>query len=82
MSQDEIRELLNHEPFEPFRFILTSGRACEIRDPNAVALGKNRVFIAFPDADRWTFFTYLHIDAVEALGNGCSRPTRRHRRRR
>jgi len=67
MNRDEIRGLLRREPFEPFRIKLTSGDSYDVRDPNAVALGKNRVFIPFPDADRWTFFAYLHIAAVESL---------------
>ncbi len=79
MSSDEIRELLNRDPFEPFRFHLTSGDKYEIRDPNCVALGARRVFIAFTDADRQAFFPYLHISAIETLGNG-KKPTRRKRR--
>ena len=78
MNPDEIRELLRREPFEPLRFHLTSGDACEIRDPNSVALGQRRVFIAFADADRQAFFQYLHIAAVETLGNG-NRPRRKRR---
>jgi hypothetical protein len=67
MNANEIRDLLRRDPFEPFRIKLTSGDSYDIRDPNAVALGKSRVFIAFPDTDTWTFFSYLHIAAVESL---------------
>ena len=70
MNPGEIRELLRREPFEPFRFHLTSGDTYEIRDPNAVALGQRRVFVAFPHADRQAFFPYLHIAAVETIANG------------
>jgi hypothetical protein len=70
MNADEIRELLRQDPFQPFRFHLTSGDTYEIRDPNSVALGQRRVFIAFSDADRQAFFPYLHIAAIETLGNG------------
>jgi hypothetical protein len=79
MSADEIRERLRRDPFEPFRFCLTRGDTYEIRDPNSVALGQRRVFIAFPDADRQAFFPYPHIAAVETLGNG-HRPRRGRRR--
>ena len=78
MSADEIRELLRREPFEPFRFHLTSGDTYEVRDPNCVALGARRVFIAFPDSDRQAFFPYLHIAALETVGNG-RRPRRKRR---
>lgn len=72
MNPDEIRELLRRDPFEPFRFHLTSGDTYEIRDPNSVALGERRVFVAFPKGDKLAFFPYLHIAAVETLGNGRS----------
>jgi hypothetical protein len=78
MNADEIRELLRREPFEPFRFHLTSGDTYEVRDPNCVALGARRVFIAFSDADRQAFFPYLHIAALETLENG-RRPRRKRR---
>lgn len=77
MNPDEIRELLRREPFEPFRFHLTSGNTYEIRDPNSVALGNRRVFIAFPKGDRLAFFPYLHIAAVETIVNGHRPPRKR-----
>ena len=40
MNANELRGLLNHEPFEPFRIRLSSGDAYEVRDPNSVAVGK------------------------------------------
>ena len=67
MNPNGIRELLRREPFEPFRIRLTGGDAYDIRDPNSVALGKSRVFVAFPDTDQWAFFAYLHIAVVESL---------------
>jgi len=80
MNPDEIRELLRRDPFEPFRIRLTSGDAYEIRDPNSVALGRDRFFMAFPDSDRWTFFSYPHVAAVESIGNGQRSARRRPRR--
>ncbi len=79
MSPDEVRERLNRDPFEPFRFRLTSGDSYDIRDSNCVALGTKRVFVAFTDADRQAFFPYLHIAAIETIANG-NRPKRRPRR--
>lgn len=79
MTADEIRERLNRDPFEPFRFLLTGGHTYDIRDPNSVALGAKRVFIAFTDADRQAFFPYLHVAAIETLGDS-NKPRRRKRR--
>ncbi len=78
MTADEVRQLLNREPFEPFRFHLTSGDTYEVRDPNSVAVGARRVFIAFPSTDRFVFFPYLHIAAIETIANG-HRPRRKRR---
>ncbi len=81
MIADEIRELLNREPFEAFRFHLTSGTSFDVRDPNGVALGQKRVFIAFANADRQAFFPYIHVSAVETLGNSHRPRTPRGKRR-
>jgi hypothetical protein len=70
MNPNEIRELLRREPFEPFRIRLTSGDSYEIRDPNSLALGKSRMFSAFPDSEQWAFCPYLHVAAHESLSNG------------
>jgi hypothetical protein len=67
MNSEEIRDLLRRDPFEPFRIKLTSGDAYEVRDPYTVAVMKNRLFIAFPEGERWTFCPCLHIAAVESL---------------
>jgi|YNPNPStandDraft_1061719.scaffolds.fasta_scaffold287486_1 hypothetical protein len=80
MTPDEIRDLLRRDPFEPFRFHLTSGDTFDIHDPNSVALGARRVFIAEPTSDRFVFFPYLHIAAIETIGNGRTRKPRRRRR--
>ena len=80
MKADEIHDLLRREPFEPFRFRLTSGDAYDVRDPNAVALGRSRVFIFFTDRDGWTIFNYVHIAALEAITNGHTRGTPRRKR--
>lgn len=70
MSATELRELLNRDPFEPFRVHLTSGTSYDIRDPNSMAVGKNRAFVFFTDRDGWAFMSYLHVAAVESLPNG------------
>jgi len=82
MNPDEIRNLLRHDPFKPFKIKLSSGDAYDVCDPNSVALGKSRLFIAFPKSDRWTFVPYLHIAAIESAHNGRTRkPSRRKRTR-
>ncbi len=79
MNPDQIRGLLRRDPFEPFRIRLSSGDSYRVMDPNAVALMKSRLFIAFPGGERWTFCPYLHIAAVESIGNGHGRKPRRQK---
>src|SRR5438045_1876649 len=79
MTSDAIIEMLEREPFEPFRICLGSEESHEIRNPHTVALMKSKVFVALPDAERSTFVSYLHIAALETIGNG--HPKGRKRRR-
>ena len=76
---DDLRESLTHEPFEPFRVRLTSGDHYDIRNPLSAAMMKSRLFIAVPNSDRSIYVPYLHIAALETLGNG--RGGRRKKRR-
>ncbi len=70
MILDKLRTLIRRKPFEPFRILVSGGAAYEIRDPQSIALMKSRLFIAFPDSDRWTFVPFLHISSIESSGNG------------
>jgi len=77
MNTDDLREILDREPFEPFRLVTSSGESYEVRDPHAVAIMQSRLFVALP-TDRWVILPYLHINAVENLSNG--HPRRRRKR--
>ena len=81
MSIQTIRELLDREPFEPFKIVTSSGESYPVSNPHLVAMMKSRLFIALPDGDRWTFVNYLHITAVDALTNGHRASPRRRKRR-
>ncbi|NOT01040.1 MAG: hypothetical protein HOP29_10470 [Phycisphaerales bacterium] len=76
MIGHEIRDALKREPFEPFRVVTSSGESYIVRDPQAVAIMKTRVFVALPN-DGWTFVPYLHVSAVESVPNG--KPRRRRK---
>lgn len=77
----DIRERLSRDPFEPFRIRSSSGDAYDVRSPFSIALMKSKVFIAFPDSDRWAELSYLHIAALESLnGHGSGQTPRRPRR--
>lgn len=65
-----IREMLDRDPFEPFRILTSARESFIIRDPYSVALMGSQVFIAVPRTDRSTYVPYLHVAAVETIGNG------------
>jgi hypothetical protein len=76
MIVDDIREALKSDPFEPFRVVTSSGESYAVRDPQAVAIMKSRLFVTLP-RDRWTFASYLHITAIEKPPNGRTRGPRK-----
>lgn len=82
MTGATIQELLDQEPFEPFKVCLSNGESYTVRNPHMVALMKSRVFIAMPDSERWAFVSYLHIAALEAVSNGHGPRARSGRKRR
>lgn len=67
---DDIRELLEREPFRPFRLVMTSGKSYLIASPNLAMLLKSEVFVAFPDGEHWAHVPYLHISSIETAPNG------------
>ena len=80
MIAGELRDILDREPFQPFRVRLSSGDAYDIRNPGLALVMRSRLFIAFPNSDRWTLIPFLHIAAIESLADGDTR--RRLRRKR
>jgi hypothetical protein len=83
-AQETVRELLDRDPFEPFRILTSGGESFIIRDPHTVALMKSQVFIAHPNTDRWTYVPWLHVSAVDRVANGRrnGHPRRGRRKRR
>lgn len=79
MRAADLRDLLEREPFEPFRVVMTSGEAYRVTNPGMATLLKSQVFIALHDGEKWVFCPYLHIATVERAPNGRRRPRRRRR---
>ena len=78
MVRESIRELLDRDPFQPFRIRASSGVAYEVRSPGLVVVMKSQVLIAEPRSDRYAVVPLLHIAGVELLGNGHAPRARRH----
>ena len=48
----DIEELLNKEPFKPFRIRMADGNSYSVTNPNLVVPMESQLFIALPK-DRW-----------------------------
>ncbi len=73
MIRENIRELLERDPFVPFRLVLSSGTQYDVMDAHFAALLKSEVFVVFPDGERWAHVPLLHIASIETIGNGRGR---------
>ena len=80
MIRDNIRELLDRDPFVPFRLVLSSGRHYDVVDPQMTVLLKSEIFIAFPDGERSSLIPLLHVTSVETRPDGRARRTPRRKR--
>jgi hypothetical protein len=81
MVAANIREMLEREPFVPFRVVMTSGRHYDVANPALVMVLKSEVFIAFPDGEHWAHVPFLHTASVETITNGRGKRATKRRRR-
>ncbi|MEZ6233606.1 MAG: hypothetical protein R3B68_05415 [Phycisphaerales bacterium] len=80
MTSEAVIDMLQSEPFVPFRVVTSSGRAYDVTNPDLVVPMKSRIFIALAD-DRSVMVSYLHVASIETLENGhAKRATRRRPR--
>lgn len=72
-----IRDLLQRRPFEPFRVVLSSGDSYDVRHPEFAWLVKGGLYVGLPDEeggkenglpDRAVYCSALHIAALEQAG--------------
>jgi len=67
MNAETVREWLTRQPFEPFEVRLSNGEHYQIRHPELLAIGKNRIIIVDPNTDRGVHVALVHIHSVEAM---------------
>ena len=67
MNAETIREWLTRAPFEPFELRLSNGETYQVRHPEVVAIGRNRIAIVDPNTDRIVHVALVHINSIEAL---------------
>jgi len=64
---DDLKDLLEKAPFEPFRIVTNSGEKYNVENPHDIALLEGRIFYARPDGHRWVFIRTNQITAFESL---------------
>lgn len=80
MSPEELRDLCKQQPFEPFRVVLTDGKAYDVRHPDLLWVGHRTAYVGLTGRPGQTFFErsvrvdLLHIVRAEPI-EGVSRPT-------
>jgi hypothetical protein len=74
---NDLRTLLNTQPFVPFRLHLSDGSSVDVRSKEVVLLARYHAVIGLldPDAtdtvfDRWAVIWYMHVTRVEMLRAG------------
>ena len=72
MRQQEVRDALRKEPFQPFRIYLSNGHSYDVRDPEFATLTRGSIFVGLPSgkdevADRVIECDLLHVVALEPI---------------
>ena len=76
MRPEELKELLDAQPFVPLRIHLTDGKSFDLYHPDTVLVLRSRVDIGIPAdqisgiLDRVEHCSLLHIVRVEELRDG------------
>jgi hypothetical protein len=71
MTVQTFRDLLATRPFRPFRVVMSSGQAYEVRHPETAMLMKSDLLVGIDEEDelptRFQICSLLHMTAVEPL---------------
>ena len=72
MTVQTFRELLKRQPFEPFRLIMSSGQAYDVRHPEMAFLTRTDILVGLDETrdgvpSEFKICSLLHITAVEPL---------------
>jgi hypothetical protein len=72
MTTSMVRDLLRQLPFRPFRVVMSSGEAYEVRHPEMAWVTKNDLFIGIDMADDGLpadarMYPLFHVVTVEPL---------------
>jgi hypothetical protein len=64
---DDLKAWLDHEPFVPFRVVVTSGGGYAVTSPYQIAIGKTQFDYYFPHSDRKATVRLNQVVSIETL---------------
>ncbi len=69
MAPNDIRKLIDQEPFQPFRIHLADGKTIDVRDPSFIFVTKFAIMVGEDfDDDGWpTSGRYVNIRAITQI---------------
>jgi hypothetical protein len=78
MTVQNFRDLLTKQPFQPFRLVMSSGLAYEIRHPEMAVLTRTSIYVAIDVEDGipadFMICSLLHVTTVEPLNAPVAEP--------
>jgi hypothetical protein len=77
MTVQTFRELLSQRPFKPFRLVMSSGEAYEVRHPEMAWLTRTSILVGIDETDEgvpaeFRICSMLHVATIEPLNAASS----------
>ncbi len=72
MTVQTFRDLLRRQPFQPFRLVMSSGQAYDVRHPEMALLTRTDMLVGIDDPGdgvpaEFKICSLLHVTAIEPL---------------
>jgi hypothetical protein len=69
MTQQELYDAAHRQPFEPFRLVLTTGAAFDIRHPDLILVGRRSAVIGITKDTQGTVYDRTFtVDLLQVVG--------------
>ena len=77
MTVQTFRDLLTHQPFQPFRLIMSSGKSYEVRHPEMALLTRTDILVGVGDTNEgvpaeFKICSLSHVTAIELLNHAAN----------
>lgn len=68
MAPEELRDMVQKQPFEPFRLVMTDGIGYEIRHPDLLLVGKRSTTVGLTGDPGETFYERtVKVDLLDVI---------------